>query len=141
MKVQPIIDRLKSVSTTLSGRIAGAAEFSAEVEAARLALPCAFVLRASGEATDADTVGAVVQMLTEDFAVVIAVDNTGDTRGQAGAEAIDDVLYDVIGSLLGWSPDTTHNALTMVRDDHVAIDRARLWHQVIFRTSSAIASL
>lgn len=141
MKVQPIIDRLKSVSTTLGGRIAGAAEFSAEVEAARLAVPCAFVLRASGEASEASTLGEVVQMFTEDFAVVIAVDNSVDTRGQAAAEALDDVLYDVIGSLLGWEADAVHNAFVMVRDDHVAIDRARLWHQAIFRTQSAIASL
>lgn len=141
MKVQPIIDRLKAVSTTLGGRIAGAAEFSAEVEAARLALPCAFVLRASGEGSEPDTIGAVVQMLTEDFAIVVAVDNSADSRGQAGAEALDDVMVDLLARLLGWSPDATHNAFSYVRDDHVSLDRARLWHQFIFRTSSAIASL
>jgi hypothetical protein len=141
MKVQPIIDRLKAVSTTLGGRIAGAAEFSAEVEAARLSLPCAFVLRASGEASEAATLGAVVQMLTEDFAIVVAVDASADGRGQAAAEALDDVMADLIAGLLGWSPDATHNAFEYVRDDHVAIDRARLWHQFTFRTSGAISSL
>lgn len=141
MKVQPIIDRLKAVSTTLEGRVAGAAEFSAEVEAARFALPCAFVLRANGVASEADTIGAVVQGLTEEFGICVAVDNRADARGQAAAEGLDDVFADLLEALLDWAADDFHTGFEFVRDDHVGLDRARLWHQFTFRTTSAISSL
>lgn len=141
MKVQPIIARLKAVSTTLGGRIAGAAEFAAEVEATRLTLPCAFVMRGSGVGNPVATVGPIVQEVVEEFAVVVAVSNSADTRGQAAAESLDDVMADLRAALLGWIPDDDHNAFEFVRDDHVGLDRARLWHQFVFRTSGAIASL
>jgi hypothetical protein len=142
LKVQPIIDQLKAVSTTLGGRVAGAAEFSAELEAAQMALPCAFVFRSNGEATAPDTFDETMQMLTEEFAVVVAVSNAVDTRGQAAAEALDDVMEDVINALLGWSPTAVErNPFEYVRDDHVSVDRSRLWHQFIFRTSGVISSI
>jgi hypothetical protein len=141
MKVKPIIDRLKAEAATFGGRVAGAADFSAETEAARLGLPCAFVLRAGGGGSDAATVGAIVQLVNEEFGVIVAVNNSADERGQAAAETLDDVLDDVVAALLGWAPDAEHNPFEYVRDDHLTLDRGRLWHQITFRTSSVIASL
>ncbi len=142
MKIQPIIDRLKAATTTLGGRVAGAAEFSAELEETRLTLPCAFVLRANGSATEADTFDATMQMLTEEFAVIVAISTASDTRGQAASESLDDVMEDIINALLGWRPTTVERLpFEYARDDHVSVDRARLWHQFIFRTSGVISSI
>ncbi len=139
MRIKPIIDRLKTNALSLGGRVSGASEFSAEVEAMRLPLPCAFVLRASGEAQSATSLGAVLQMVNQDFAIVIAVDNSKDTRGQDGAESLDAILEDVQLALLGWTPPVEeHNAFEFVRDDHISIDRSRLWHQTIYRTIGPI---
>lgn len=141
MSLTAIIDRLKTAAPIFGGRVAGAAEFGAEAEAARLGLPMAFVMRAGGEASDAGTMGAVVQMLTEEYAIIIAVDNSADTFGHAAEQALDPVIVEVRRALLGWTWDDVHNALVFERDDHVSFDRARLWHQMIFSTSSAIDSL
>lgn len=142
MKIQPIIDRLKAVTTTLGGRIGGAAEYSSETEATRLALPCAFVMRFNGSAPEPDTFDATMQIVTEEFGVVVAVSNSVDARGQAAAESLDDVMEDIINALLGWKPSSgEHNPFEYVRDDHVGMDRATLVHQFIFRTSGVISSI
>jgi hypothetical protein len=80
-------------------------------------------------------------MLTEEYVIVIAVDNSTDTLGHGAEQLLDPVLVEVRQALLGWSWDDLHNVLVYVRDDHVGFDRARLWHQMIFSTSSAIESL
>lgn len=147
MNVEPIIARLKAKTTTLGGRIAGAAEFGIEVEAARMALPCAFVMRASGTASDAATLGEVVQTVLEEFGIAIAIDNNGDARGQEAAKQLDEVMRDIRRALLGWIPDPgvdddgPHNAFEIVSDAQIAIDRGRLWHQYVWRTSTTYSSV
>lgn len=141
MKVKPIIDRLKAETTVFGGRVAGAAQFGDAVENSDLVVPSAFVFRVGGEAPPGDAIGGVVQVVGEVFAVVVAVDNTADQRGQAAAEALDDVLADLLPALLGWQPDDDHNAFEYVRDDHLAMNRARLWHQFQFSTQSAFSSV
>lgn len=141
MKTTPIIQRLIEAAPILGGRVAGAADFNAEVEATRLGVPCAFVMRSSGEASDAATLGEVIQMLTEEFAVVLVVDNSVSTVGQPAEDNLAPVYEEVMEALLGWIDNGTHNSLVFVRDDHVGLDRSRLWHQMLFRTSSSISSL
>jgi hypothetical protein len=142
MKTTPIILRLIEAAPILGGRVAGAADFNEEVEAVRLGLPCAFVMRSSGEASDATTLGEVIQMLTEEFAIVLAIDNSVSTTGQPAEDNLAPVYEEVMEALLGWIDNNgTHNSLTFVRDDHVGFDRSRLWHQMLFRTQSTISSL
>lgn len=141
MKTTPIINRLISDAPILGGRVAGVAEFNAEVEAVRLGLPCAFVMRSSGEASDAATLGEIVQILTEEFAIVLGVDNSVSTVGQPAEDNLAPVYEEVMEALLGWTDSPTHNSLVFVRDDHIGFDRSRLWHQMLFRTQSAISSL
>jgi len=142
MNTIPIIQRLIVAAPILGGRVAGAADFNAEVEAVRLGLPCAFVMRSGGEVQgDPATLGEVIQMLVEEFAVVIAVDNSASTVGQPAEDNLDPVYKEVMEALLGWTDDDTHNSLVFVRDDHVGFDRSRLWHQMLFNTTSSISSL
>lgn len=141
MKIHGIIEKLKEEVPVFGGRVAGTAQYSAELEAVRLPLPCAYVYRAGGVASEAATLGATVQILEQTFGVIIAVDNSLDGRGQAAAETLDDVLDEVIEALLGWLPDDEHNAFEFVRDEHLEINRGRLWHLALFRTSNPISSL
>lgn len=143
MKIRPIIDRLKAECPSLGGRVAGAAEYAAAadaLESVRLDLPMAFVYRAGGAASEAATIGAVVQMVEQNFGVILALDNGADARGQAAAEALDDVIEELLSALLGWQPDTDHNAFVFVRDEHLELNRGRLWHVAIFNTSGPIMS-
>lgn len=140
MKVRPIIDRLKAECAIFSGNVAGAAEFVDAIEQSQLPLPHAFVFRVGGEAPPSESIGEVVQVVAETFAVVVAVDASADTRGQSAAESLDDVLAQLMPALLGWEPDGDHVAFEYVRDDHLQINRARLWHQFQFATQSAVAS-
>jgi len=141
MSLPAIIDRLKANAPLFAGNVAGAAEFSAEAEAMRLPLPMAFVMRNGSSTSEATTLGEVLQLMTEEYAVVIAVDNSTDTLGHAAEQLLEPVIEQVRKALLGWTWDTLHNGMTFSRDDHVGFDRARLWHQMIFSTESVIASL
>jgi hypothetical protein len=141
MKLKPIIDQLKVATTSFNGRIAGASEYAAGVESTRLVVPCAFVMRGQVFTDEARTLGEVVQMMTEEFGIAVAVDNSQDERGQMAEELLDDIRQDLIQALLGWAPDETHNAMEYGGDVPIEINRGRLWRLFVFRTSGAIASL
>jgi len=141
MKLKPIIDQLKAETTLFGGRIAGASEYADEVAAARLTLPCAFVIRGAIFTDDARTLGEVVQMMTEEFGIAVAVDNSVDGRGQAAEEFLDDVRTELLKALLGWNPDAEHNAFEYGGEQPLEINRGRLWRLFLFRTSSEIGSL
>lgn len=144
MKLRPIIDHLKAETTSFGGRIAGASEYASEVEAGRMTMPCAFVVRGT-VSTDGESasVGAVVQVLAEEFGIAVAVDNT-DKRGQDSEEVLDDIRRDLLQALLGWLPPGTeghYNAFDYVGDTPIELNRARVWRLFVFRTSTAISSL
>ena len=141
MSLAAIINRLKIEAPLFNSNVAGAAEFSAEAEAMRLPLPMAFVMRQGSTTSEATTLGEVLQLLTEEYAIVIAVDNSTDTLGHAAEQLLEPVIEEVRHALLGWTWDAVHNGMTFDRDEHVGFDRARLWHQMIFCTESVISSL
>lgn len=143
MKIRTVINRIKAECPTFGGRVSGSAEYAAAVDAlesVRLDLPAAFVYRSGGVASDAATIGAVVQMVQHNFGIIIALDNGTDAAGFAASEALDTIIDELVAALLGWQPDDTHNAFVFVRDEHLDLNRGRLWHVALFMTEAAIES-
>lgn len=146
MQLKPVIDRLKAEAATLGGRIAGTAEFTAELEAASMANPCAFVAPGPAFARgDPDTIGEVVQMVVEEFGIFVAIDNSTDGVGYAARLEWHDVKADIMQALLGWTPPPIvgqeQNAFIYLQDEPFKMDRARLWMLITFSTEGPISSL
>jgi hypothetical protein len=150
VKLKPIIDKLKAETTTLNA-VSGASEYAAEVEASRLPMPCAFVVRGTvavdGESRSMGAIapdrGAIEQILYEEFGIAVAVDNN-DKRGQGSEELFEDIRNDLFRALLGWIPaesDGHYNAFEYAGDTTLELNRARVWRLFVFRTSRALSSL
>jgi hypothetical protein len=93
---------------------------------------------APGEGLTAD---ATLQVLTERFGVIVAMSNAADYRGQASTEALDDIKAELLAALLGFEADADHVAMEYAGGRHLAMNRARLWHQFDFVTQVVISTL
>jgi len=139
---QTIIDRLKETAPFFNGNVVGIASFNPEVEATRLILPAAFVGRDFGEAAESGSLGRATQIWNEYYSILVCVSNAGDTLGEQASGDIRPAIQALFTSLVGWRPDAVgdeeYNAMDYVRDDPISQDRGRIYHQVTFKTSSAI---
>lgn len=142
MNEQDIINRLKDTAPFFNGNIAGIASFNPEVEATRLQLPAAYVGRDYGEAAESNALGRATQFWHEYYSIVVIISNAGDTLGEQASGDIRPAIQALFDSLIGWAPDPVgtneFNGMDYVRDDQISQDRARLYHNVTFKTSSAI---
>ena len=141
MKLLPVINQIKlTAAATFGTRVAGAVQFAAAVEQADLPVPHAFVIWL-GDAPSEDQSGdTVVQMVADEIAVVVAVDNTADPRGQAAYEQLEDIKAVLLAGLLGWRPTADHGQMAYLGSLHLGMDRARLWHQYGFKADIIIQS-
>lgn len=140
MKVKTLVDRIKTACPSFSGRVAGTAEFEAQVENTDLSVPCAFVLRQADIPNESTTANVVVQQIMERFSVIVVVDNSADARGFTGGEAIDDLKDELFDGLLGWEPDADHTGMEYVGGQHLFMNRARLIHEFVFSTSTVVCN-
>lgn len=141
MKTKILVDRIKAECASFSSRVAGTAEFEADIERTDLSVPCAFVLRRADTPGESLTANVVVQVMEERFSVIVVVSNTSDPRGFTGSEALDDLKDELMTALLGWAPDTDHDPMEYRGGQHQFMDRARLIHSFDFATTTVIDNL
>ena len=104
-------------------------------------MPHAFVLLASDDAGENQTVPIVSQRVAETVSVVVAFDNTLNQRGQDAAEAAEAMKKSLWTALLGWSPAAaTFDGFEYGGGRQIKVDRARLWWQFDFVTQRYIQS-
>lgn len=113
-------------------RIAGAAEFKMLPENQALAVPCAYVIPLEDSPSQPKSLNAVRQDLVESFAVVVALDNRPDERGQASATSLHAVRAELWKALLGWRPESYYNGINYEGGSLLQIDRARMWYRFEF---------
>ena len=114
--------------------MAGAARFKRLKEDANLVVPAAYVIYLDDNPQEQSSLNDVRQSLTESFAVIVALSNVPDERGQAainnGHETIRAELW---ASLLGWQPDKAVYDGIIYQGGHLLdLDRSRLWYQFEF---------
>lgn len=141
MQIEWIIAALRARCPTLSGRVAGAAQFKMLPESAALAVPCAYVIPLDDNPQDAKSDNGIRQELTDSFAVIVALSNTVDERGQAAAIGVHAMRRELWRAVLGWRPvdtpagDTSTSEYGGIRYEGgqaLGLDRARLWYQFEF---------
>lgn len=132
MQLEIIIQALRDRCSSFQGRVGGAAEFKNLEESTTLAVPSAFVVPLDDSPTESKSLNSVRQGLTDSFAVVVAVTNTVDERGQAAFRSIRDLRAELWAALLGWRPDSTYNGIVYEGGTLLRMNRARLWYQFEF---------
>lgn len=142
MRPSLVIPRIRAQCPIFANRVAGAATYRQVSLQDDFPAPHAFVLPL-GELADGEVmISAVDQELSTRFAVVVAVSNTSDERGQAAAEAIYDIRAELLTALVGWTPDVTRYAPVLYRGmpDDPDVNRARAWAQFDFEAIAYTAS-
>ena len=144
MKFDLVVKQIRDYSHVFQGRVAGAARFKMLDENTVLETPCAFVVPLDDEPGESRARNDVRQPLTDSWAVIVAVDNTIDERGQSAMDLIKDTVRGQLwASLLGWQPDglaeqSRYNGTNYQGGFLLGIDRARLWYQFEFGAAMEI---
>lgn len=138
MQLEPIIAALRARCASFGTKVAGAAQFKLLPESAALTVPCAFVIPLDDNPGDSRSSNSVRQSLSDSFAVVVAISNAADERGQASAHTVDSIRSELWKALLGWRPDQRYDGIVYEGGSIVALDRARLWYQFDFAADMEI---
>lgn len=138
MQLELVIEALRLRCPSFATRVAGAAQFKMLPESAALAVPCAFVIPLDDTPQESQSMNSVRQRLEDSFAVVIALSNTVDERGQAAAHTTDSLRAELWAALLGWQPTTRYDGIVYQGANLLALDRARMWYQFEFSAAMEI---
>ena len=111
MELEPIIAALRTRCPIFGGRVAGAAQFNLLPENAALEVPCAFVIPLDDDPQENISMNGVSQVLKDSFAVVIAVNNKLDERGQSSVSNVHAIRLLLWKSLLGWEPAEEYDGI------------------------------
>lgn len=140
MNLDLIVQALRARCASFGNRIAGAAEFKALPESAQLAVPAAFAVLLDDNPEANRSANGYRQPVRDAFAIVVAVANTANERGQTAAAAVHALRKELWKALLGWSPDTDYDGIVYDGGSLLAMDRARLWYQFEFSAGFEIGS-
>ena len=133
MRPSLIIPRIRAQCPIFANRVAASATYRQVSMQDDFPVPHAFVLPLGDNADGEVMLSALDQELTTRFAVVVAVSNASDERGQAAAEVIYDIRRALLTALVGWVPAPQYGAvLYQGMPDDPDISRARAWAQFDF---------
>lgn len=140
MKIEPIVQALRLRCPSFGGRVAGAAEFRGLPEKAALPVPAGFVVPLDDNPEDNRSNVGYRQAVRERFAVIVALSNSADERGQGAAADVHDIRAELWRALLGWPPAEDYDGLQYDGRQLLAMDRARIWFQFEFSAEMEIGS-
>lgn len=139
MQLEPIIAALRQrCAGTFVDRIAGAAQFTYLKENVSLPVPFAFVIPLDDNPSPSKAQNSVRQELQDSFAVVVAINNVVDEKGQNAAHTVDSIRALLWSALLGWQPSDRYDGIEYEGGQLLALDRARLWYQFEFSAAMEI---
>lgn len=138
MNLNPVITQLRTYCPSFAGRVAGSARFKRLDETVNMALPAAYVIPLDDTPGERMSLNDVRQPLVEAFAVIVAISNAPDERGQAAINSAHDTIRSELwAALLGWQPDnlqehSIYRGIEYQGGNLLDLDRARLWYQFDF---------
>lgn len=136
--VMPIVARLKARVSALR-QMGTAADYATVRSLGDFPVPCAYVLLAREKAVATKTGASMPgqqtrlpQQMAVSFGVVLAVQNFRQQAGAQVADQLGEILGQVRGVLLGWTPDVPGGrACQLIQGDLTQYDRAvALWTDV-----------
>ncbi|MCP1487988.1 hypothetical protein J3D48_004301 [Pseudomonas fluorescens] len=131
MKLNPIVAHLKATCPTYGGRVAAGIDWDSVAESAKLPMPAAYVIAAADAASPSKAQNAVIQEVTDQFAVVVVLE-AGDERGQEANDQLHDVRAELWRALVGWKPGPEYTFIEYDKGALVFISRARVIYQYLF---------
>lgn len=140
MNLDVTIAQLRQRAPLFGQRAAGAAKFQVLPEAANLVTPAAYVLPLDEQPQEQASKNGYQQTVREGFAVVVALSNAADERGQKAATSLDAVRRELFRALLGFQPATDYDAIAFEGGQLLHLDRARLYYQFEFSTDYAVST-
>lgn len=138
MQLTVIIQALRERCPSFANRFAGAAEFKTLPEGAALPIPCGYVVPLDDSPSASGAMNSVRQTLADSFAVIVAISNLTDERGQKAAHDLHTVRAELWAALLGWRPATEYDGVVYEGGSLLSVDRARLWYQFEFSAAMEI---
>lgn len=133
MNLDEIITQIQAGVTDLR-LVAGSIELAA-AQADTRTTPAAYVLAATESSQENSlSAGAVSQVVSATFSVVIAVANYQDASGKAGHDALQALRGDLMTALVGWQPASATDVVTHVQGSLALYNDSTLWWEDIFRT-------
>ena len=138
MNLDIIIAQLRLRSLLFEQRVAGAAQFHVLPEAANLKTPAAYVLPLDEQPQEQSSKNGYQQTVREQFAVVVALSNRADERGQGATASLHDVRAALFRALLGFQPAPDYDAIAFEGGQLLHLDRARMYYQLEFSADYAI---
>lgn len=132
MQLSTIIGQIKAHCSSFTNRVAGAAEFKSLQEATALPVPCAFVIPLDDNPEASKAMNSVRIPMTDSFAVIVALSNTTDEKGQTATDGVHSIRAEIWAALLGFRPSTDYNGIEYQGGSLLSMDRARLWYQFEF---------
>lgn len=129
------IERLKTEVPALL-IVAGAAEYAALRKSNMVPrkMPAAYVVPASEVGGPNQLINAFSQNVEESVAVIYALRNLTDPRGEAAQSDMETVREPGFTALLGWQPTAGHDIAEFVRGDLLDFTDQVLWWQDQFRS-------
>lgn len=138
MQLEPIIQALRERCPVFSDRVGGAAQFKLLPESTALQVPFAFVIPLDDSPEESRSQNSVRTNLKDSFAVVVALSNLTDEKGQAATSTVHGMRGVLWGALLGWQPGPDYDGIVYDGGHLVQLDRSRLWYQFEFAASMEI---
>lgn len=138
MKLDLIITQLRANTTSFAQRVAGAAQFDLLPATQALDVPCAFVIPLEDSPGSPLSQNTVRQELEDSFAVIVALSNLPDERGQGSAISIHSIRAELWKALLGWRPEKFYNGISYQGGSLLHLDRARMWYRFEFGAAMQI---
>ncbi|MCY7262725.1 phage tail terminator protein [Pseudomonas protegens] len=131
MKLNPVVAQLRATCPTFAHRVTGGIDWDAVAESAKLDLPAAYVIASADAADDNIAQNAVIQRITDQFAVVVVLEAT-DERGQEANDFLHDIRAELWRALVGWKPAPEYTPLEYGKGALLHISRARVVYQMTF---------
>jgi len=132
MQITPIIERLRTALPSWGNRIAGAAEYEAVEDAARLAVPAMYVILGNDTA-DTRSNPTFLADIEELFSIIVVLDNKTDRRGQTAQDQIHTIRAALFTAILNYKNDPDAHTLEYVGSRMMSMNKARYFHEFTFR--------
>lgn len=135
MIVAEVIERLRAQVGSPFALVEGAAELAILGNAQPNALPAAYVYTAEEAAEPNERIGAVLQRVEVDIAVVVIAGNVSDATGAAAASDVESLKRFVRSALVGWEPEVADDIITNVGARIVRVRDGAVWCEMTFATA------
>lgn len=139
MNLNLVIKALRERCPSFGARVAGAAEYGRLAENTNFTLPAAFVVPTDERPEANRSQNGYRQTTREGFAVIIALSNTADERGEASSNNIDAFRLEIFKALLGWQVTEDYDGIEYEAGALLDVDRARLWYQFEFGAEAELS--